>query len=124
MADVAAGTAVLFRELGLLTFVQTREGTRFWAVCVIPVTVANGHVWSWQRSWQVVEDGDVLHVSPSVLDHSGYWIPEWHNTAQWDIKFVEGDRLNTSNKLIQDVCKEVNAEEFSDFAYLTYGEAI
>ena len=75
MTDVAAGKAILFRSIGLLVFVQTRQETRQWSVCHIPVSVLGGYRWQDQKAWNVAMHDGTLNVSPSVLDMSAKFDP-------------------------------------------------
>lgn len=118
MADEVRGKALLFKEEGLLVFVQARDETRQWAICHIPVAVEGGKVWTWGKPWTVTIEGNTAHVCPSVLDRSKLFSPDWHNTYAWSVEVVEPSTVTVTEDGFVAACKTLNEHLFAGWTYL------
>lgn len=90
MADKIIGTAVLQGDY--LHFVYARISDGHCDFTHIPVVPKGREHPQDQPYWDYEENGDTLHVTPSVrmftTDKKGNEHEIFHNEGQWDVKFI------------------------------------
>lgn len=83
MPDRVTGFAVLFKDDFEHLMIQCQCADGKTPYCTIPAYAAGTPKPPVEHSWEYREEGDILHVKPSVN-----WVGVFHNDGAWDVKFA------------------------------------